>query len=154
MVIAAKTLDELERILRNERKGLKIRESKLSFERQRLCALDMMHPKVKSNQENSLVLCLLSSVGVNLILCPSCKKWVHKKCPLKILLTALAQLLKYRKMILQEMVLLMLKNLKLYQHSALLEVLLDPLAGVLMLPLLVFAKLGRLSMNFYQNEQI
>ena len=69
---------------------------------------------------------------------------------LKILLVRPAELLKCRKTIVQEILLLMVKNLILYQHSAILDMLLDTLEDVLMLPPLILAHLGRLSMNCCQ----
>ena len=45
----------------------------------------------------------------------------------------------------------MMKNLKLYQHSAFSEMLLDGLKDALALSMLVFALIGRASMNYYQN---
>ena len=60
----------------------------------------------------------------------------------EILLASPAQLLKSWNTILQEISLLMMKNLKLYQHSAILEMLLDSLQDILVLSLLVFTLLG------------
>ena len=69
------------------------------------------------------------------------------KCKIRlILLASPVQLLKCQKVILEE-IFLTVKNLKLYQHFAILEMLMDSLEEVLVLSLLVFALLRRLSMN-------
>ena len=69
------------------------------------------------------------------------------KCKIRlILLASSVQLLKCQKVILEE-IFLTVKNLKLYQHFAILEMLMDSLEEVLVLSLLVFALLRRLSMN-------
>ena len=61
---------------------------------------------------------------------------------IEILLASPAQLSKSSNTILQEISLLMMKNLKLYQHSAILEMLLDSLQDILVLSLLAFTLLG------------
>ena len=81
LVIVAETLGELEKRLKKRKEGFEDEaQLKVNFGKIKVICSRYDTPKTKIKSEELPCAVCSAGVGVNSILCRSCKKWVHKKC--------------------------------------------------------------------------